>query len=549
MADCPLPGHLREADAPKRIENVRVIVDETPLLRFCSIAKRFPGVTALRGVSFDVRRGACHAWMGENGAGKSTLGKILAGVLRPDEGHFELDGQPRSFRSPLDARRAGVAIVHQELSFCPNLSVAENLSLASLPRRRGVLDRSAMWIRAEQFLAEVGAECDVHEEMGRLTAGQTQLVQIATAIASGARVLVLDEPTSSLSAADSERLEQLIGQLRRRGTTIIYISHRMEEIFRICDTVTVLRDGQHVATQPTAGTDEDGLVRLMIGRPLAKYFPSHVDRPLGPERLRAESLGSPRKFHDVSFSLHAGEVLGVAGLVGSGRSEVAMALFGLDPDATGRIFIDGRKVRIRRPQDAIAAGLGLVGEDRKRQGIVPEMSCRENLTLAMLDCPGRRGFLGRLFRCPRCTQRSECLRLWNLIRLDAERRVVSRYFGSLDVKAASPEVPIATLSGGNQQKLILARWLARRTQVLLLDEPTRGVDVAAKAEIHRLIEDLARAGQAVLMISSELPEVLALSHRILVMREGRVAGIVPRAEAPPQRVMQFMAGYEIAGDS
>jgi ABC-type sugar transport system ATPase subunit len=484
--------------------------------------------------------------MGENGAGKSTLGKILAGVLRPDEGHFELDGRRRHFHSPLDARRAGIGIVHQELSFCPNLSVAENLCLASLPRRGGVLDRAAMWARAEQFLAEVGAECDVHAEMGRLTAGQTQLIQIATAVAGGARVLILDEPTSSLSAADSQRLEELIGRLRRRGTTIIYVSHRMQEIFRICDTVTVLRDGRHVATLPTNQTDEDGLVRLMIGRPLSKYFPSHVDRQLGPQRLRVESLSSPHKFHDVSFSLRAGEVLGVAGLVGAGRSEVAMALFGLDPDARGRIFVDGRRVRIRCPGDAIAWGLGLVGEDRKQQGIVPEMSCGENLTLAMLDCPGRRGFFGRLVRCPACPRRTECLRLWDVIRLGDERHVVSRFFGRLRVKAASQEAPMATLSGGNQQKLILARWLARRTQVLLLDEPTRGLDVAAKAEIHRLIAELAGAGQAVLMISSELPEVLALSHRVLVMRQGRVAGIMSRSEATPQRVMQFMAGCGVS---
>ena len=518
------------------------IVNETPFLQFCSIVRRFPGVTALQDVSFDVRRGACHAWIGENGAGKSTLGKILAGVYRPDEGHFELEGQRQFFHSPLDARRAGIGIVHQELSFCPNLSVAENLCLASLPRRHGLLDRSALWKKAEQSLNEFGADFDIREEMGRLTTGQTQLVQIATAIASGARVLIFDEPTSSLSAADTERFEQIIAQIRRRGTTIIYVSHRMEEIFRICDTVTVLRDGQHVTTMPATETDEDMLVHLMIGRPLAKYFPSHVDHPLGPERLKVVSLGSPHKFCDVSFSLRAGEVLGMAGLVGSGRSAVAMALFGLDPNVQGSVFIDGRKVHILCPGDAVAHGLGLVGEDRKQQGIVPEMSCRENLTLAMLACPGRRGFLGRMVRCPTCPQRSECLRYWDVIRRGDERLVVSKYFKSLRVKASSPEAPIATLSGGNQQKLILARWLARRSQILLLDEPTRGVDVAAKADIHRLIEELAAAGHAVLMISSELPEVLALSHRVLVMRQGQVAGIVSRSEATPQRIMELMAG-------
>jgi ABC-type sugar transport system ATPase subunit len=520
-----------------------ITVDNAPLLRFCSIVKRFPGVTALQGVRFDVRGGSCHAWIGENGAGKSTLGRILAGVHRPDEGGFEVDGRRRTFHSPLDARRVGIGIVHQELSFCPNLSVAENVCLASLPRRQRLVDHPAIFANAEQCLAEFAVDCDVREEMGRLTTGQAQLVQIATAIAIGVRVLILDEPTSSLSAADSEHFERLIGRLRQRGTTIIYISHRMEEIFRLCDTITVLRDGRHVATMPTAETNEDELVRMMIGRPMSKYCLSHIDRPLGPERLKVESLSSPPRFHDVHFSLRAGEVLGMAGLVGSGRSEVAMAIFGLDPLAKGRVSIDGRRVRIRCPRDAITNGLGLVGEDRKRQGIVPEMSCAENLTLAMLDCPGRRGFFGRLVRCPTCSRRSECLRCWDILRHGDERRIVSKYFQSLRVKAASPSAPIATLSGGNQQKLILARWLARRSQILLLDEPTRGVDVAAKADIHRLIEELAAASHAVLMISSELPEVLAVSHRVLVMRQGQVAGVVPRSEATPHKIMELMAGY------
>ncbi len=497
---------------------------------------------ALQRVSFDVASGSCHALVGENGAGKSTLGKILAGLYRPDEGHLEIEGRACRFQSPADAQRAGIGLVHQELSYCPNLTVAENLCLAALPRRGLWLDRAAMRERTKRFLAAVGAASDPDEELGRLTTGQIQLVQIAAALATGGRVLVLDEPTSSLSLAEARKLEELIGQLRRQGTTIVYVSHRMEEIFRLCDTATVLRDGQHVATLPLAQTNPDELVRLMIGRPLAAYFPAHVGRAPGAERLRVEGLTSPGRFRNVSFALRGGEVLGLAGLVGSGRSEVAQAIFGMDPAATGRVFVDGAPVTIRNPQQAFARGIGLVTEDRKRLGIVPEMSGGENLTLSALDCPGGRGFWARATRCPGCPQKAECLRLWDWLRLAQERKWVSEFFSRLRVRAASPNVPIATLSGGNQQKVVLAKCLVRRCRVLMLDEPTRGVDVGAKAEIHRLIDELAAAGQAVLMISSELPEILHLSTRVLVMRQGRVAGVVPRADATEERLMQLMAG-------
>ena len=375
-----------------------------------------------------------------------------------------------------------------------------------------------------------------------MTTGQIQLVQIAAALATGVRTLVLDEPTSSLAEAEVRKLEEIIRQLCRQGTTILYVSHRMEEILRLCDTATVLRDGQHVATLPVAQTCEDELVRLMIGRPLATYFPAHVERAVGKELLCVESVSSPGRFSEISFRLHAGEVLGMAGLVGSGRSEVAQALFGMDPRMTGRVFVDGAEVTIRNPQQAFALGIGLVTEDRKRLGIVPEMSCGQNLTLSALDCPGGRGFWARAVRCPWCPQRRECLRLWDWLRLAQERSWIKKFFTRLRVRAASPEAAIATLSGGNQQKVVLAKCLARRCRVLMLDEPTRGVDVGAKAEIHRLIDELASAGHAVLMISSELPEVLHLSTRVLVMREGRLAGIVHRAEATQEKIMQLMAG-------
>ena len=496
-----------------------------PAISFRGITKRFPGTVALQEVSFDVRPGACHALMGENGAGKSTLGKILAGIHQPDEGHFEIDGVVRRFRSPLEARRAGIGIVHQELSFCPNLSVAENICLSHLPNRAGRLDWQRLHLKAQACLDEIGAECDLREELGRLSAGQTQMVQIAATLAIGARIFIMDEPTSSLSAAESQRLEILIGQLRRRGATILYVSHRMDEIFRFCDTVTVLRDSRHVATMPLAGTDESELVRMMIGRTWQKLYPEHVERAPGPERLRVEELSSPGKFRQVSFSLCSGEVLGFAGLVGSGRSEIAMGIFGLDSGLTGRVFVDGQSVAVRSPGEAMAQGIGFVTEDRKRQGLVLGMECGENITLASMDRLNWRG----------------------IIRGADERNAISIFWEKLQVKAASAQVPAQTLSGGNQQKLVLAKWLARQCRILILDEPTRGVDVGAKAEIHRLIDELAAAGLAILLISSELPEVLNLSTRLIVMRNGRVAGMLNRAEATQERVMQLMAGCNLTG--
>ena len=496
-----------------------------PAVSFREIGKRFPGTVALERVSFDVKRGSCHALLGENGAGKSTLGKILAGIYRADEGGFEIEGTPRRFRSPIEAQRAGVGIVHQELSFCPNLSVAENICLSHLPRRAGRLDRLTLHQRAEACLAEIGVSCDVREELGRLSAGQIQMVQIAAALAIGARILVMDEPTSSLSAAESRRLEKLIGRLQQRGTTIIYVSHRMDEIFRLCDTVTVMRDGQHVATKPIAQTNETELIQLMIGRAWARFFPKHLDRPAGAEQLRVERFSSPGKFCGVEFALHSGEVLGVAGLVGAGRSEMALGIFGLDANQTGRIFVKGREAHIRSPREAMALGIGLVSEDRKGQGLVLGMSCADNLTLCCLE---------RVSRC-------------GIIRLPQEQAVVADFFSRLRVKAASPLVPARVLSGGNQQKLVLAKWLARQCRILILDEPTRGVDVGVKAEIHQLIEELAAGGCAILMISSELPEVLNLSSRVMVMRNGRVRQILNRAEATEERVMQLMAGRAGAG--
>ena len=505
---------------PPAIPEVKGTVPSTAAVTFDGVTKRFPGVLALDDVSFSVAAGTCHALCGENGAGKSTLGKILAGIYRPDSGRVLVFGQPVDFAGPEQALVAGIGIVHQELAFCENLSVAENLCLGSLPSTASFLSRRAMWSRAERMLAATGAQIDVRRLMRELTIGQQQVVQIAAAIGSGARVIVFDEPTSSLSQHEAERLYELIGRLREQGVTAIYVSHRMEEIFRLCDVVTVLRDGRHVATTPIASLDRAALVEMMIGRRLDEYFPAHVQAQPGEELLRIEDLSSPAGFNGVSFTLRAGEVLGFAGLVGAGRSEVARALFGLDPHATGRVAVQGRAVRIETPAQAMSHGIGLVPEDRKRQGLVLSMSAMSNTTLATLKALARLGFVNRR----------------------AEREQAQTYFNRLRVRASSPDALTAGLSGGNQQKIVLAKWLAARCRILILDEPTRGVDVGAKAEIHALIDELAAQGSGVILISSELPEVLNLSTRIVVLREGRVAGELTRESATQAAVMRLMAG-------
>jgi ABC-type sugar transport system ATPase subunit len=491
-----------------------------PAVRFEGVGKRFPGALALDGVTLEVAAGSCHALCGENGAGKSTLGKILAGIHAPDAGRLLVHGRPVRFGGPRDALAAGVGMVHQELAFCPNLSVAENLCLGALPRRRGLVDRREMERRADAMLAEIGAAMDVRRPLGDLSVAQQQLAQIAQAIGGGARIVVFDEPTSALGQVDAERLYETIGRLRARGLTCIYVSHRMPEIFRLCDAVSVLRDGRHVGTRPAAGLTEAELVRLMIGRPLAEYFPSHLAGQGGDELLRVEGLTLPGAFRDVSFSLRAGEVVGLAGLVGAGRSEVARALFGLEPRATGQVMLAGKPVRIRDAAHAIRLGIGLVPEDRKRQGLVLGESGAHNTSFPILRRLARLGW----------------------VRRGEERALARDYFGRLRVRTPSVDAPVAGLSGGNQQKVVLARWLAARSKVLILDEPTRGVDVGAKAEIHALIDQLAAKGHAVLLISSELPEVIALSGRILVLRAGRLVAEVPRAEATQDRLLALMAG-------
>jgi ABC-type sugar transport system ATPase subunit len=487
---------------------------------FEHITKRFPGALALDDVSFDVAAGSCHALCGENGAGKSTLGRLLAGIYAPDAGRMSLFGRPLALSGPQAGLAAGVAIVHQELAFCDNLSVAENLCLRDLPATRGFVSPREMRRQAREMLGAVESAIDVTQLVGELTVGQQQVLQIASAVSHGASVIVFDEPTSSLSQHEALKLYELIGRLRARGVTCLYVSHRMEEIFKLADTVTVLRDGRHVGTRPAAALDAGALIELMIGRRLADYFPAGRAAEAGEELLKVEALSHPPRFDGISFTLRAGEVLGVAGLVGAGRSEVAQAIFGLDADVTGNIYVRGRHVRVGSPREAMQLGIGLVPEERKRQGLILSMSAADNMSLTILERLSRFGF----------------------VRDRAERDLARGYVDQLRIRAASIDAPAAGLSGGTQQKIVLAKWLAARCRILMLDEPTRGVDVGAKAQIHELVAELAAGGAGVLLISSELPEILHLSSRILVLREGRLAGELPRAQANQDALMRMMAG-------
>ncbi|MDQ3622828.1 MAG: sugar ABC transporter ATP-binding protein [Verrucomicrobiota bacterium] len=489
---------------------------------FRSITKTFGGVTALKEVTLGIGSGECHGLVGENGAGKSTLGKVLAGIHQPDGGEIFIAGERHVFRSPREAIDAGVAMVHQELAFCPDLSVAENLSMGRYPKRFGVLlDREAMGRRAERLLDAIGVRLDVWQEMRDLSTAQEQLVQIAAAVGTDPRILIFDEPTSSLAEPDAQRLFALIESLRTRGITMIYVSHRLPELFRLCDKISVLRDGQYAGTLAREEMTPDAVVRLMIGRSVEEYFPRHPAGKSGGEVvLRVRNLRSPGRFRNISFEVKAGEIVGFAGLVGAGRSEVAKAIFGLDPRAHGQVELDGKPVPLGSVKAAMRAGVGLVPEDRKRQGCVLGMPCRANVSMAILDRLRRAGVLDR----------------------PKEKRVAAQYFHQLRVKAASLDAPVHSLSGGNQQKIVLAKWLARGGRLLIVDEPTRGVDVGAKAAIHALIDELAQRGLAVMLISSELPEVLSLSARIIVLREGSIAGELSRAEASQEALLRLMAG-------
>lgn len=484
------------------------------------ISKSFPGVRALDNVNFEARRGEVHALVGENGAGKSTLINILAGAIQPDEGAIVLAGRPVKLFHPRDALALGISVVYQELHLVPHRSVADNILLGREPTLLGgwVDARRARAI-CQALTRRLNITLDLDCPVIELSVAQQQIVEIAKALSRNARVIVMDEPSATLTAHEIAALLDIIRRLRDQGVTVIYISHRLEEVFAVADRVTVLRDGRHVDTLPTAATDRAGLIQRMVGRPLEEEFPPRaVDA--GPEVLRVENLRRPGCAARVSFSVRAGEVVGLAGLVGSGRTELARMLFGADPAEEGSVLLDGRPLVLRSPRDAIAAGICLLTEDRKNQGLVLHMSVRENITLARLERFSVGGWMAR---------RRECAAAGALVE-------------ELRIKTPSLEQPAATLSGGNQQKVVLARWLIDKARLFIFDEPTRGVDVGAKIEIYHWINQLAARGAAILVVSSDLPEILGISDRVLVMRGGALAGELDRAEATPERVMALATG-------
>ena len=493
-----------------------------PILVAENIDKSFPGVHALDNVSLTIAPGEVHAVVGENGAGKSTLMKILAGAYSPDQGTIRVDGEAVTIESPRAAHDLGIITIYQELSLVDALTVGENIFLGDLPTRSGgswQVDWPTVWRRAAELLERVGLRIRPQTLVRNLSVAQKQMVEIARALARNVRVLILDEPTSSLTERETEKLFEIIALLKNRGVGIFYISHRLGEVFRIAQRVTVLRDGIVVGSLPVQDASEDQLVKMMVGRELSRLF-TEARSSEAPVRLEVRSLSRRRVLHDINFSLHGGEVVGLAGLVGAGRTELARCLFGADGINAGEILLDGSVVDIRSPGHAVDLGIALVPEDRKLQALILGMGVRENLSLPVLDRLGS----------PFVPSRAR------------ERALVRDYINSLRIRTPHMEQRVSALSGGNQQKVVIARWLATKPKVLILDEPTRGIDVGAKAEVHALIARLAEQGVAILMISSELPEIFGMSHRILVMHGGRIVADIPREDATEESIMAAATG-------
>ena len=491
------------------------------LLAACGISKRFPGVRALDSVDMAVEAGEVLAVIGENGAGKSTLMKILAGIETPDSGQILRDGQPVIIDSPRRAAALGIALIHQELNFCANLSVAANLYLGREPQQWGLIDRAATHQGAVQALAQLGLEVSPSALMGDLPIGHQQLVEIAKALSTEARVLIMDEPTSSLTSQEAEALFAVIGELRERGVAIVYISHRLGEVEALADRVLVLCDGQNAGELARAEISHDAMVTKMVGRDIAQYYARQA-HPAGAIALQAEDLVLPDwPEHRLNFAVRCGQLIGLAGLVGAGRTELLQVLFGLVPALGGRVLIDGAPHAIRSPADAIRAGLALVPEDRKQQGLILEMALRDNIGLPGLG--HYRGFAG-----------------WaNLVRQAADADLMIE---RLAIRTPGSGQIVQYLSGGNQQKVVLGKWLALAPRVLLLDEPTRGIDVGAKQAIYRLMEELAASGVAVLFASSELEEILGMADAVLVMHEGRITGQLQRDGLSEEAIMHLATG-------
>ncbi|WP_027015432.1 sugar ABC transporter ATP-binding protein [Comamonas composti] len=487
------------------------------------ISKRFSGVSALDDVCFDVRPGEVHALMGENGAGKSTLIKIMSGVHQPDAGELWMSGRPVHFSSPGDAARNGIATVHQELLLFPDLSVAENIAMGSPLRRSflGTIDWPFIRQRARSLLEDLQcSDLDVDVPVRALSVANRQRVEIARALAQEPRVLIMDEPTAALSDADAQRLLDVVQRLRARGVAIIYVSHRMPEVYALADRITVLRDGRQVATLTAIGVQPNKLVALMVGRPVEQLYPQAHDSSRLPQvpRLELRGLCCGHRVRDLTFTLHAGEVIGIAGLIGAGRTELALTIFGITPATSGQLLVDGQPVSIRTPAQARDLGIAYVPEDRGQQGLIRSQGVRENFSLACLQQFANAGFVSTV----------------------AEAKAAQQAIERFGIRTRGLEQPVRHLSGGNQQKLVLAKWLATRPGIVILDEPTRGIDVGAKAEIYAHIRRLAQEGLAIVLISSDLPEVLGMSDRILVMSAGRITASFDRQQATAELVGEAM---------
>ncbi len=495
----------------------------TNIVEMKQISKAFPGVQALDNVDFDCTTGEVHAVVGENGAGKSTLMKILAGAYHPDGGSIFLKGDRVSFASPRDAQRKGIAIIYQEFNLLPDLTVAENIFLGREPQKRmGFIDRSLLYESAEGLLEELDMSLDIHTPVSELGVAKQQMVEIAKALSQNADIIMMDEPSAAVSGKELDALFSIIRSLKENGKTVIYISHRIDEIFQIAERATVLKDGKLVGTVKTAEVDKPEIIRMMVGRDLSETFPSRSEEVSAREVLSVQNLSSGSLLKDISFKISAGEILGIAGLVGAGRTELARALFGADPVDSGEVYLNGEKLKKGSPKASISHGVGFITEDRAKDGLVHSLSVRKNLTLAILDR------IKRLF----------------YIRERKEKELSSEYSSRFNIIAPSIEQEVRFLSGGNQQKVILAKWIGIEPSLLIMDEPTRGIDVGAKGEVYVLMRRLADQGTAIVMVSSELPEIIGMSDRILVMHDGRIMGELSSDEATEEQILMLATGQE-----
>ena len=488
-------------------------MDNNYILTLKNITKEFPGVKALDDVTINIERGTIHGLVGENGAGKSTLIKVLAGIYQPNKGEIILDGKPCRFNSPIEARRAGISVVHQEIKLAEPLSVAENMFLGNVQLKNGLVDWKGMRRRAREIVEDLGMDIDINAQVSSLTVAKKQIVEIMHAINNNSRILILDEPSAVLTDRELEVMFRIVKQLRDKGITIIYISHRLDEIFGLCSNVSVLRDGRHIDTIPVASIDRQGLINMMVGREMGQEYPKEVGN-VGGTILEVKNL-SRGILRDISFEVKSGEVFGISGLVGAGRTELARAILGIDKPESGEVYVRGKKVHYRTFADAIRDGLGLIPEDRKLQGLVQIMSVKRNTTLVNMKRVLRAG----------------------VISSSLEEKLSKEYADKLHVVTPSMETEVQYLSGGNQQKVVIAKWLFQNSEILFLDEPTRGIDVGAKAEIYRLINRMAKEGKTIIMISSEMPELLGMCDRIMVMHEGHKMGELNAAEATQAKIM------------